>query len=154
MEISAKRDESGEYQLEMGPVTLALPPQVIEALHSVIDKRLNQFSEEEALLLDKKLQAYKALATKMCAVDDRIFQTFAPQITSEQLVTLVRLGEGDSLREKVLRNLSRQNQRLFEEEFDLHDKITVQHACLYMEQLVPLIKKAVQRQKEIQQEME
>lgn len=151
MEVKAKRDGQGEYYLDIGPVTLSLSAQVIKALHTVIDQRLNQFSEQEAAALDKKFQAYKVLATKMSAVDDRIIQKFAPQVSPEQLVTIVRLAEGDVLLQKVLKNLSRQNRRQFEDDYAAMDKITVQHACLYMEQLVPMIKKAAQEQRELQQ---
>ncbi|MBD3754569.1 MAG: hypothetical protein IE937_02895 [Gammaproteobacteria bacterium] len=154
MEISAKRNHDGEYLLELGPVTLTLPSAAIKALTEVIDQRLNQSDEKEQQELQKKLAAYKALATKMSEVDDRIVQTFAPQVTPEQLVTIVRLAEGDVLREKVLRNLSKQNRRQFEEDYAALNKITVHQACLYMEQLVPLIKKVAQQQKALHESIE
>lgn len=90
----------------------------------------------------------------MSEVDDRIVQTFAPQVTPEQLVTIVRLAEGDVLREKVLRNLSKQNRRQFEEDYAALNKITVHQACLYREQLVPLIKKVAQQQKALHESIE
>lgn len=152
MEVTAKRNQQGEFELEMGPVTLELNAQVIEALRSVIDKRLNSSNDQETQLLEKKIQAYRVLATKMAEVDDRIIQEFAPQVGAEQLVTMVRLAEGNTLREKVLRNLSKQNRRQFEDDDKALGEITYQHACLYMEQIVPLIKQAAQHQKQLQAE--
>jgi flagellar motor switch protein FliG len=142
MEVSGKRDGNGDYQLQMGPVTLTLAPQVLH---------LNRCSEQEAQALDKKFQAFKVLATKMSGVDERIIQKFAPKVSAEQLVTIVRLAEGDELRHKVLRNLSQQNRRQFEEDYARLDKITVQQACVHMEQLVPTIRLAAQEQRTLQQ---
>jgi len=149
MEVTAKRNQKGEYELELGPVTLELSGQVVEALQSVIDKRLNNSSDQEMQLLEKKIQAYRVLATKMADVDDRIVQEFAPQVGAEQLVTMVRLSDGERLREKVLKNLSKQNRRQFEEDDKALGRITYQNACTYMEQIVPLIKQAAQHQKKL-----
>jgi len=150
MEISASRTKEGEYQLEIGPVTFTLPSDAISALQQVIDQRLNQNSTVDEEGLKRKLEAYKALASKMIGVDDRIVQKFAPQVSPEQLVTITRLAKGDDLYKKICKNLSKQNRRQFEEDYATMDKITEHHACLYMEKLVPLIKRAAQEQKELQ----
>lgn len=152
MDVSAKRGRDGAYQLELGSVTLTLPENVIEALYDVVDQRLNQSPSDEVAQLDKKLKTYRALATKISEVDDRVVQRFAPQLSPEQLVTLVRLAEGDTLKNKVLNNLSKQNRRQFEEDDASLDKITVKHACIYMEQILPVIKKVAQEQKALQAE--
>jgi len=153
MEIAASRDTNGIYHLEMGPVTFALNEEAVEGLHKVLDQRLNRGNDLDAENMKRKLEAYRLLASKMSGVDDRIVQQFAPQVTPEQLVTIVRLSDGDTLYQKVLRNLSKQNRRQFEEDFAALDKITEQNACIYMEQLVPMIKKAAQQQKALQNEM-
>jgi len=152
MEISARRDKSGQYQLEIGPVTFTLPEDAVTALQKVIDQRLSQGNAIDDENLKRKLVAYKVLASKMTGVDDRIVQKFAPQVTQEQLVTIVRLAEGNTLYQKILRNLSKQNRRQFEEDYAAMDKITEHNACVYMEQIVPLIKRAAKEQKELQQE--
>ena len=149
MEISASRNKTGEYQLEIGPVTFSLSSDVVYALQQVIDQRLNQNSAVDDENTKRKITAYRVLASKMTGVDDRIVQKLAPQLTSEQLVTIVRMAEGDGLYKKVAKNLSKQNRRQFEEDYASMDKITEQHACLYMEQIVPLIKRAAQEQKEL-----
>lgn len=149
MEISASRNKMGEYQLEIGPVTFSLPSDVAKALQQVIDQRLNQNSAIDDENTKRKITAYRVLASKMIGVDDRIVQKFAPLVTPEQLVTIVRLAEGDEFYKKVVKNLSKQNRRQFEEDYASMDKITEQHACLYMEQIVPLIKRAAQEQKEL-----
>ncbi len=149
MEISASRDKTGAYQLEIGPVTFSLPVDVIQALHQVVDERLNSHSKVDEAGLERKLTAYRVLASKMTGVDDRIVQKFAPKVTPEQLVTIVRLAEGDALYQKVLRNLSKQNRRQFEADYQAMDKITEHNACLYMEQIVPFIKLAAKEQKEL-----
>ncbi|WP_127471375.1 FliG C-terminal domain-containing protein [Thiomicrorhabdus aquaedulcis] len=148
MEILARRDASGEFQIELGPVVFTLPVEVVKALQQVIEQRINQPSEVDAENLKRKLEAYRTLATKMASVDDRVVQKFATKVTPEQLVTIVRLAQGDVLYNKVLRNLSQQNRRQFEEDYAQLNKITEQHACLYMEQLVPTIKRAAQEQKQ------
>ena len=149
MEISASRNKMGEYQLEIGPVTFSLPSDVAKALQQVIDQRLNQNSAIDDENTKRKITAYRVLASKMIGVDDRIVQKFAPLVTPEQLVTIVRLADGDEFYKKVVKNLSKQNRRQFEEDYASMDKITEQHACLYMEQIVPLIKRAAQEQKEL-----
>lgn len=149
MEISASRNKTGEYQLEIGPVMFSLPSDVVKALQQVIDQRLNQNSVVDDENTKRKMTAYRVLASKMTNVDDRIVQKFAPQVTPEQLVTIVRMAEGDGLYNKIAKNLSKQNRRQFEEDYAAMDKITEQHACLYMEQIVPLIKRAAQEQKDL-----
>lgn len=149
MEIAVSRTENGEYQLEIGPVTFSLPEDAVSALQQVIDQRLNQNNEVDSVN-KRRLDAYRALASKVIGIDDRIVQNLATKVTPEQLVTITRLAEGDSLYEKVARNLSKQNRRQFEEDYKAMDKISEKHACLYMEQIVPLIKRAAQEQKELQ----
>ncbi|MBN2866185.1 MAG: hypothetical protein JXK16_09285 [Thiotrichales bacterium] len=150
MEVTAKRNKEGSYELEMGMVTLELSSDVLSALQQVIDKRLNDSSPQESEMLEKKVQAYRVLATRMAEVDNRIVQKFAPKLNSAQLITMVRLAQGDTLRNKILANLSKQNRRQFEEDEAELGEITYQHACTYMEQIVPLIKQAAQEQKALQ----
>lgn len=150
MDISANHSKSGEYQLAIGPVTFSLPSDAISALGQVVEQRLNQNSSIDAENIKRKLQAYRALASKMIGADDQIIQKFAPQLTPEQLVTMARLADGDGLYQKVMRNLSKQNCRQFEEDFATMNKITEHSACVYMEQIVPLIKKTAQEQKKLQ----
>ena len=146
MDIEAKRKASGEYELEIGPVVFSLPVEVVKGLNTLLEQRLNNQTAEDDESLKRKLTAYRVLASKMIGVDDRIVQKFAPQVTPEQLVTIVRLAEGNGLYKKVVKNLSKQNRRQFEEDYAALDKITEQNACLHMEHLVPLIKRAAQEQ--------
>lgn len=148
MDIEAKRKESGEFELEIGPVVFSLSIEMIKALHDLLEQRLNSSSVADDESHQRKLTAYRMLANKMIGVDDRIVQKFSPEVTPEQLVTIVRLAEGDGLYQKVIKNLSKQNRRQFEEDYAALDKITEQNACLYMEQIVPLIKRVVQEQED------
>ena len=107
--------------------------------------------EQESEQLEKRVQAYRALATRMADVDDRIVQKFAPKIGTAPLIAMVRLAEGDKLRNKVLKNLSKQNQRQFEEDEAALGPITFQQACTYMEQVIPFIKQAAREQKALQE---
>ncbi|QKI88526.1 FliG C-terminal domain-containing protein [Thiomicrorhabdus xiamenensis] len=154
MEISAKHDESGEFLLEIGPVMFTLPYEVVESLHDVIAKRLSAGEQSSHAVLQKKLESYRTLANKMAQVDDRVVQKFAPLVSPEQLVTITRLASGEVLYNKVMRNLSKQNQRQFAEDYAAMDKITEAHACLYMEQLIPMIKRAAQEQKQIHEQLQ
>ncbi|MDX1352620.1 MAG: hypothetical protein R3254_06380, partial [Thiomicrorhabdus sp.] len=94
MEIAASRTKTGEYQLDIGPVTFTLPSEVVSALQQVIDQRINQNNAIDDEGVKRKLEAYRALASKMIGVDDRIVQKFAPRVSPEQLVTIARLAEG------------------------------------------------------------
>lgn len=149
MEVSAKRNEQGEYLLALGPVTFTLPQEAVHALHEVIEERFKPDNATEASSLQRKLEAYRALANKMAAVDDRIIQKLATQITTEQLITLVRLADGETFYQKVVRNLSKQNRRQFEEDYDRLDRITEHSAVIHIDQVVPYIKKAAQEQKKL-----
>ncbi len=147
MDIKAWRDESGQFQLEMGPVIFTLHEEAIEGIRKVIDQRLHHSSELDEEGGRRKIKAYRVLASKMASVDDRIVQKFAAQVSPEQLVTIVRLAEGDALYQKVLKNLSKQNRRQFEEDYKAMDKISEHHACLHMEQVITLIRRAAEEQK-------
>lgn len=151
MEITAKRDHDGFFVLETGPVSFELPEQALETLQKVVSQRLGQKTSSGSESLNRKVNTYRNLATKMVSVDDRILQSFLPQATPEQLVTLVRLAEGERLFHKVMRNMSRQNGQQFQQDYQDLNQITEHQACLYMEQIVPLIKKAAQEQKEMMQ---
>lgn len=150
MEVAVSKDKSGAFAIEMGPLTLSLEEHVVKALYNVVSRRLNEGDANEAAMLVKKLNAYKVLASKMQGVDDRVVQKFVAQLTPEQLVTLVKLGGGATLKQKILRNLSKQNGRQFESDFETFNRITEHQAIIYMEQIIPLIKKAAQEQKAIQ----
>ncbi|QBZ83862.1 hypothetical protein GHNINEIG_01930 [Hydrogenovibrio crunogenus] len=149
MEITAKRDHDGLYILETGPVSFELPQQALESLQKVVSDRLEKATSSSSEGLSRKLNTYRNLATKMITVDDRILQSFLPQASAEQLVTLVRLAEGERLFHKVMRNMSRQNGQQFQQDYQDLNRITEHQACLYMEQIVPMIKKAAQAQKEM-----
>ncbi len=149
MDIKAWRDESGQFQLEMGPVIFNLPEEAIEGIRQVINQRLHHSSELDEAGGRRKIKAYRVLASKMANVDDRIVQKFAAQVSSEQLVTIVRLAEDDGLYQKVLKNLSKQNRRQFEEDYRSMDKISEHHACLHMEQVITLIRRAAEEQKSL-----
>lgn len=151
MDIKAQHDHSGELVLEMGPVTFTLPHKVVKSLNEVITERLSEGESSSHQVLQKKLKTFRDLANKMAQVDDRVVQKFSPLVTTEQLVTITRLASGEVLYNKILRNLSRQNQRQFEEDYSAMNKITEAQACLYMEQLIPVIKQAAQEQKRLQE---
>ncbi|WP_294949112.1 FliG C-terminal domain-containing protein [Sulfurivirga sp.] len=152
MDIDIRRLKDGHIQLDFGQVMLNLPPAAIEALQQVVDKRLNMSGEAERAAIRKKLAVFRDLANKLAHMDDRILQWILPQLTPEQLVTLVRLSEGDYFYQKVLRNLSRTNRRQFEEDYQRLDRITQHQAVIYMEQIIPLLKQAAQRQKQLEAE--
>ncbi|BBP46742.1 hypothetical protein THMIRHAS_21150 [Thiosulfatimonas sediminis] len=152
MEITAKHGQEGELLLEIGPVTFSLPNEVAETLNQVIVQRLNEGENSSHQVLQKKLLTYRQLANKMAQVDDLVVQKFAPKVSAQQLVTITRLANGDVLYNKVMRNLAKQSRRQFEEDYAAMDKITEAQACLYMEQLIPVIKQAAQEQKRLHQQ--
>lgn len=147
MDITAKRDHDGQYILEMGPVFFELPLESLELLHKLVGERLGNHATVDMDGLNKKLNAYRALASKLVSMDDRVLQKLVTQLTPEQLVTMVRLADGERLFHKVIRNLSRQNGQQFQQDYHDLNKITVHQASLYMEQAVPMIRQAAQEQK-------
>jgi flagellar motor switch protein FliG len=152
MDINIRKLKSGELQLDFGMVMLNLPPQVIKVLQQVVEKRLNMSGELERQSIKKKLMIFRDLANKLAHMDDRILQKILPQLKPEQLVTLVRLSEGDYFYKKVLQNLSKANRRQFEEDYERLNRITEHQAVIYMEQIIPLLKKAAQEQKQLEAE--
>ncbi|WP_319558494.1 FliG C-terminal domain-containing protein [Thiomicrorhabdus sp.] len=153
MEISARRGDDGAYILQLGNVEFDLPEDAVDALYEVVDQRLHHAENLDDENLKEKITFYHNLATKIAGIDDRLVQKFAPKVSAEQLVTIARLAEGDVLYNKILRNLSRQNRRQFEDDYAHMDKITEQHACYHMEQMVPLIKQAAAEHKALQDEI-
>ncbi|GKT12573.1 MAG: fructoselysine/glucoselysine PTS system EIIA component [Thiomicrorhabdus sp.] len=149
MDIKVGRDESGEYHLEIGPVVFNLSVEAVEALQRVVYQRLNQPNMQDNEAIHKKIKAYRALASKISTMDNRVIEKFLLLVSAEQLITLVRLSAGDELYDKVLINLSKQNRRQFEEDYQSLNKISEHHACVHMEQLLPHIKRAAKEQKEL-----
>jgi len=152
MDIEVRRLKSGEIQLDFGRVMLNLSPAVIKALQQTVEARLNASGEKERAALKKKLAVFRELAKKLAAVDDRIMQRMLPQLKPEQLVTLARLG-GEAVQRKIMRNLSKTNRRQFEEDYARLNRITEHQAVIYMEQIVPVLKKIAQEQKALEAQM-
>lgn len=152
MDIEVRRLKNGEIQLDFGRVMLNLPPAVIKALQETVEARLNASGEKERAAIKKKLAVFRELAKKLAAVDDRIMQRMLPQLTPEQLVTLARLG-GEAVLRKIERNLSKTNRRQFEEDYARLNRITEHQAVIYMEQIVPVLKKIAQEQKALEAQM-
>jgi flagellar motor switch protein FliG len=153
MEIEVHKLKNGDIRLDFGPVMLNLPPQVVKALQQVVEKRLNMSGEAERAAIKKKLAIFRDLANKLAHMDDRVLQKVLPQLTPEQLVTLVRLSDGDYFYNKVMRNLSKTNRRQFEEDYARLNRITEHQAVIYMEQIIPLLKKAAQEQKALEAQL-
>jgi flagellar motor switch protein FliG len=149
MEIAVKKLTNGNFALEIDAVMIELEPAVVKSLHEVIDRHLSQSTQMSDEATQKKLQVFKALANKMVEADDRVLQQFLPKLKPAQLVTLVRLSDGQKLYDKVTKNLSRTNVRQFEEDYQAMDKITVHQAIINMEQIIPLLKEAIAQQKRI-----
>lgn len=149
MEISAKRTHDGEYQLEIGFVTIDLSKDAVTTLSQVVTERLGQGSPGDQQALDKKLRVYRDLANKLVNTDDRIIQKIALEMTAEQLVTVARLADGERLFHKIVRNLSRQNGKQFQDDYQAFNQITEHQACVNMERVVPLIRRAAQAQKSL-----
>lgn len=149
MEIAVKKLTNGDFALEIDAVMIELEPAVVKSLHEVIDRYLSHSAQVNDEATQKKLQVFKALANKMVEADDRVLQQFLPKLKPAQLITLVRLSDGQKLYDKVTKNLSRTNVRQFEEDYQVMDKITVHQALINMEQIIPLIKEAVAQQKKI-----
>lgn len=153
MEVGVSRNKKGMFILEIGPVSFELSHEAVSALNNVVTQRMSKSGGTDPAVLQKKLSAYRSLATKLIAIDDRVMQHFATSVSAEQLVTLVRLADGERLFHKVVRNLSRQNAKQFQQDFHDLNKITTHQACLYMEQIVPIIKQAAKEQKSLMNQL-
>lgn len=147
MEITAKKEQNGHLILGFGQVSFELPENAIESLQKLISDRLAQTAGGNVEGLQRKIKTYRNLATKMIVVDDVVLQSMLPKLKPEQLVTMVRLADGERLFHKVIRNLSRQNGKQFQQDYLDFDQITEHQACVYMEQIIPYIKEAAQMQK-------
>lgn len=152
MEIKAKRQQSGNYVVEVGPTIFNLPENVVEALSKVIRERFKVVTEQDKERMQKRLTAYRALAGKLTQIENALMQDLLNQVSSEQMVTLARIAQGDEVYKKIVANLSRQNARQFEEDFKRLDKISLHQASTQMEQMVPILKKVIQARRQIQAE--
>jgi flagellar motor switch protein FliG len=147
MEIKAKRQAAGDFIIEVGPVIFNLPENVVQALNQVITDRFSRVTEQDKKITEKRLEAYRALAAKFCQIEDAVIQQVLTQIAPEQMVTLARITGDRSVYQKILKNLSRQNGRQFEDDYARIKKITVHQASVQMENMVPILKKAIQQRK-------
>lgn len=154
MEISAKHLKTNEFEINISFVSFDLSLDSIKALNNVVSARLSSADSNELDEQDRKISAYRALNDKMAKVDNRIMQKLLVQMTASQQVTMARLSTNQVLYEKILGNLSKQNQRQFEEDFKHLDKISYHQAIVNMEQVLPMIKKAAKEQKELQAEID
>lgn len=152
MEIKAKRQQSGNYVVEVGPTIFNLPENVVEALSKVIRERFKVVTEQDKERMQKRFTAYRALAGKLTQIENALMQDLLNQVSSEQMVTLARIAQGDEVYKKIVANLSRQNARQFEEDFKRLDKISLHQASTQMEQMVPILKKVIQARRQIQAE--
>ena len=152
MEIKAKRQKSGDYMIEIGPTIFTLPENVVEALTQVLKNRNQNSAEQDKARMEKRLAAYRGLASKLSTIDDALMQNLLTQISPEQMVTLARIASDDSVYKKILKNLSRQNGRQFEDDYKRLSRISVHQAGTQMETMVPILKKAIQARKQIQAE--
>ncbi|WP_029933778.1 FliG C-terminal domain-containing protein [Thiomicrospira pelophila] len=152
MEIKAKRQQSGNYVVEVGPTIFNLPENVVEALSKVIRERFKVVTEQDKERMQKRLTAYRVLAGKLTQVENALMQDLLNQISSEQMVTLARIAQGDEVYKKIVANLSRQNARQFEEDFKRLERISLHQASTQMEKMVPILKKVIQARKQIQSE--
>jgi len=152
MEIAVKKLKNQNFALEVEPVTLELPSEVVKNLYEVIERHLNTAAISSNEALEKKLSVFRALSDKLIDANDRVLQHFLPKLTAAQLVTLVRLSTRQRLYQKVLKNLSRTNARQFEEDYREMDKITVHQAVVSMEQIIPQLKAAIAEQKKLEAE--
>lgn len=149
MEILAKRNESGSFHLTMGYVSFDMSESAIQALQKVISERLGQSSEKDKLITEKKIQAYRQVANKLVQADNRIVQKFAVLLSAEQLITLARLAQDESLYNKIMMNLSKQNKAQFEDDYRAMKGITEKQALINMEQIIPIIKQVAKEVKSL-----
>lgn len=152
MEIKGKRQKSGDYMIEIGPTIFNLPENVVEALSQVLKKRNQNSAEQDKARMEKRLTAYRILADKLSGIEDALIQSLLTQISPEQMVTLARIAPDDRVYKKIVKNLSRQNGRQFQEDYKRLDRISVHQASTQMESMVPVLKKAIQARKQIQAE--
>lgn len=148
MEIKAKRQQTGQYVIEVGPTIFNLPENVVEALNKVIHQRFRVLTEQDKERTQKRLVAYRALAAKLSTIENPLMQDLLNQVSSEQMVTLARIAQGSDVYYKIVANLSRQNARQFEEDFKRMTKISVHQAGTQMEKMVPILKKVIQARKQ------
>ncbi len=149
MEILAKKNEAGSFHLAMGYVSFDMSESAIQALQKVISERLGQSSEKDKLITEKKIQAYRQVANKLVQADNRIVQKFAVLLSAEQLITLARLAQDESLYNKIMMNLSKQNKAQFEDDYRAMKGITEKQALINMEQIIPIIKQVAKEVKSL-----
>lgn len=148
MEIRGKRQKNGDFMIEVGPTIFNLPENVVKALADLLKNRSARSAEQDKVRMEKRLDAYRGLAQKLSALDDALVQSVLGQITPDKMVTLARLAPGDAVYNKILKNLSRQNGRQFADDYKRTDRISVHQASTQMEQMIPVLRRAIQARKQ------
>lgn len=151
VEISTKRTKEGKYLLSMGYVTFELAEKSLNELTEIISMRVNKSSEIDNKNLQKKIIAYKNLANKLVSSNNRVVQDFAVTLETEQLVTLARLADGNSMYNKIIHNLPKQNASQFEIDFNGLEGISEHQAVLNMEVAIPVIREVANKAKKRQE---
>ena len=152
MEINARHAGGDQIEVEIGNATITLPTSTLKSLQQLINQRLNQVDSNEQQEMQKKIKAYAALATKMAQFKPVVLQTLFVKLSPQQLVTLARLAHGNTLYEQIMANLSKQNRRQFEDDYQTFNQISYHQAIIFMEQSINLIKKAARQQKSLEAE--
>jgi flagellar motor switch protein FliG len=148
MDIRAEKQPDNSIMLHLDFVSYKLSNTVAVNLKNILDHRLNNNSEAELESLEIKIRHYRELANKLNSLDAIVIQTFLLELNTKQKVILARLAAADSFYNKILLNLSKQNQKQFKEDYDEYDEITYHQAALEMERMIPLIRKAAQKQRD------
>jgi|SRR5690554_3021097 len=147
MEVKGKRQQTGDYIIEAGSTIISLPQNVIAALANLMNNRKDDTDGRYKARVEQRLQTFRAFANQVSQFDGPVIQGLLSQITMEQMVTLARLADGDKVYQKIVANLSRQNARQFEDDYQRLNKITVHQASAQMDKIVPIIQRAIKSQK-------
>lgn len=129
-----------EYVIELDCAILTLPQAHVQALQRGIEARLRRGANGDMAQYKKKLVVYAQLLNKLVDMNDIKMQEFLRKIKSEQAVIMAKVAGGNSLKEKFMRNMPMQTRRVFEDDYDEMQKITLHQAVNYVEEVLPLLK--------------
>lgn len=148
LEVKGKRLKNGQFLVEIGPAIFQMPEAVVTGLAQALKDRQISSQDADKQRAQKRLDGYRALATKISEMEDAVIQNVLSQITPAQIISLARISQSKAVYNKIVNNLSRQNSRQFEEDYRENKPISVHQASMHMEVMLPIIRRAVRLRKE------
>ncbi|SFR56445.1 FliG C-terminal domain-containing protein [Thiomicrospira sp. ALE5] len=153
MDVKLKRKDDKSVLVELGHVIISMPQDAVKQLVDLMDYRVKQLTPEDEASLERSLAGYRKIALRIVDMENATVQMMLADLTTKQVIILVRIDNSGRVKEKILKNLPSIKRQELEEDLKLNEKITVKKALSQMEyKIVPVLKRAIMERKRIMSE--